>query len=196
MDGQDLQGNKGFSNLIYAIIRQKYAYHTLLYVKEILIQLNIYEYVKKCDHALTKKSVSDGVVMLPDKEVIDGDVGNLGLSSIWSQESKPVLGGNDIVWMCGGLRQFKNVKELLELFRGQGVDVPPDHRCFPLVTVWSGPAKFTLTTVVPCKVTCSTESKLNMSNHVDVVDDVPGSTLTKTVSEKNYMTHQYICKSD
>lgn len=106
----------------------------------------------------TKKSVSDGVVMLPDKEVIDGDVGNLGLSSIWSQESQPVLGGNDIVWVGGGLSQFQNIEEVLKLLRGQRVDVLPHHRGFPLVTVWSGPAKFTLTTVMPCKVTSTSAS--------------------------------------
>lgn len=114
--------------------------------------------------------------MLPDKEVVDGDVGDLGLGSVWSQESQPVLRGDDVVRVGGGLGQFQSVEELLQLLGGQGVDVLPHHRGFPLVTVWSGPAKFTLTTVVPCKVTCNTESKLNPSNHVGVVDDVPRST--------------------
>lgn len=123
-----------------------------------------------CPCSFTKKSVSDRVVMLPDEEVVDGDVGNLGFSSIWSQKSQPVLRGNDIVRVGGGLSQFQSTEELLELFRGQGVDVLPHHRGFPLVTVWSGPSKFTQTTVVPCKVTCNTDSKLNH------VDDVPGST--------------------
>lgn len=124
----------------------------------------------------TKKSVSDRVVMLPDKEVVDGDVGNLWLSSIWSQESQPVLGGNHILWVGGGLSQFQSIEELLKLFRGQGVDVLPHHRGFPLVTVWSGPSKFTLTTVIPSKVTCNTESTLNLLNHFDIFNEVPGST--------------------
>lgn len=124
---------------------------------------------------VTQKSVSDRVVMLPDKEVVDGDVGNLGVSPIWSQESQPVLGGNDIVWVGGGLRHLQDIEELLELCRRQGEDVLPYHRGFPLVTVCSGPAKFTLTAVIPCKVTCNTESKVNVSDCVDVVDDVPAS---------------------
>lgn len=110
--------------------------------------------------------------MLPHKEVVDGDVGELGIGSIWSQESQPVLGGNDVVWVRGGLSQLQDIEKLLELFGGQGVDVLPYHGGFPQVTAWSGPAKFTLTTVIPCKVTCNTESKLNVSNHID---DVPGS---------------------
>lgn len=97
--------------------------------------------------------------MLPDEEVIDGDVGNLGLSSIWSQESQPVLGGNHVVWVNGGLSQFQSIQELLELFRGQRVDVLTYHGSFPLVTAWSGPAKLTLTTVISCKVTYNTEGK-------------------------------------
>lgn len=83
-----------------------------------------------------------------------------------------MLGGNHIVWVGGGLSQFQNIEELLELFRGQGEDVLPYHRDFPLVTVWSSPAEFTLATVMPCKVTCRTES----TTHVDVADDVPGIT--------------------
>lgn len=122
--------------------------------------------------------------MLPDKEVIDGDVGNLGLSSIWSQESQPVLGGNDIVWVGGGLGQLQNIEELLELLWGQGVDVLPHHRGFPLVTVRSGPAKFAQTTVMPCKVTCNTESKLNVSDRCDVAGDVPGQ--NEPVSARTY----------
>lgn len=98
--------------------------------------------------------------MLPDKEVVDGDVSKLGLSSIWSQESQPVLGGNDVVWLGGGLRQLQDIEELLELLGGQGVDVLPHNSSFPLVTVWSGPAKFALTTVITCKGTCNTQRQL------------------------------------
>lgn len=73
--------------------------------------------------------------MLPHKEVVNGDVGELGLSSIWSQQSQPMLGGNDVVWLCGGLGQFQDVEELLQLSGGQGVDVFSLHGGFPLVAV-------------------------------------------------------------
>lgn len=77
-----------------------------------------------------------------------------------------MLGGNHIVWVEGGLSQFQSIKELRELFRGQGVDVLSYHGGFPQVTVWSSPAKLTLTTVKSCKVTCNTEGKLKVSKHV------------------------------
>lgn len=57
----------------------------------------------------TKKSVSDRVVMLPDKEVVDGDVSKLWLGSIRSQQSQPVLCGNHIVWVDGGLSKFQSI---------------------------------------------------------------------------------------
>lgn len=90
--------------------------------------------------------------MLPDEEVVDGDVGKLGLGSVWTQESQPVLGGDHIVWMDGGLGQFQSVQELLEFVRGQRVNVLTYNRSFPLVTVCSSPTKFTLTTVITGKV--------------------------------------------
>lgn len=95
--------------------------------------------------------------MLPDEEVVDGDIGKLGLGSIWSQHSEPVLRGDHIIWVNGGLSQVQSVQELLELFRGQGVDVLPHHWSFSLVTVRSGPAKFTLSTVITWKVPYNTE---------------------------------------
>lgn len=113
---------------------------------------------------LTKKSVSDRVIMLPHKEVVDGDVGNLGTGSIRTQKSEPVLGGNNVVGVDGRFSQFQSIQELLELFGSQGVDVLTHHRSFPLVTIWSSPAKFTLTTVVTCKVTCNAEGKLNVTS--------------------------------
>lgn len=108
--------------------------------------------------SFTKESVSDRVIMLPDKEVVDWDVGHLGLSSIRPQESQPVLGGNHIVWVGGGLSQFQSIEEFLELLGGQGENVLPYHRGFPLVAVCSSPAEFTLAAVMPCKVTCRPES--------------------------------------
>lgn len=101
--------------------------------------------------------------MLPHKEVVDGNVGNLWLGSIRSQESQPVLGGNNVVRVDGGLGQFQSVQELLELLGCQGVDVLPHHSSFPLVTVGSGPAKFALATVITCEVTCNTEGTLNVN---------------------------------
>lgn len=99
--------------------------------------INLFQHLitKNATCSFTEQSVADGVVMLPDKQVVDGDVGDLGLGSIWTQESQPVLCGNDIVWVDGGLSQFQSIEELLELLRGQGVDVLPQHRGFPLVTV-------------------------------------------------------------
>lgn len=60
----------------------------------------------------TKQGVSDGVIMLPNEEVVDWDVGHLGLSSVGSQESQPVLGGNDVVGMGGGLGQLQSIEEI------------------------------------------------------------------------------------
>lgn len=101
--------------------------------------------------------------MLPDKEVVDGDVGHLRLSSIGSQESQPVLGGNDIVWMGGGLGQLHRIQEVQELLGGQGEDVFPHHGGLPLITVCSGPAKFTLAAVEARKITCNTKSTATLS---------------------------------
>lgn len=98
--------------------------------------------------------------MLPDKEVINGDVGNLWLGSIWSEESEPVLSGDDVVWVDAALGQFQSIQELLELFGGQGVDILPHNGSFPLVTVWSYPAKLALAAIITCKVTCNIKSKL------------------------------------
>ena len=95
--------------------------------------------------------------MLPDKEVVDGDVGELGLGSIGSQEAQPVLRGDDIVWVGGGLGQLQHIQELLELSWCQRVNVLPHHWSFSLVTVWSCPAKLTLATVKASKVTCAWE---------------------------------------
>lgn len=101
--------------------------------------------------------------MLPDKEVVDGDVGHLRLSSIGSEESQPVLGGNDIVWVGGGLGQLHRIQEVQEFLGGQGEDVFPHHGGFPLITVCSGPAKFTLAAVEARKVTCNTKSTATLS---------------------------------
>lgn len=91
--------------------------------------------------------------MLPHKKIVDGDVGKLGLSSIWSQEAQPVLGGDHVIWVDSGFSQLQGIQELLELCRGQRVDVLSNDGSFPLVAVWSGPAKFALSTVKTCKVT-------------------------------------------
>lgn len=101
--------------------------------------------------------------MLPDEEVVDGDVGNLRLSSVGSQESQPVLGGDDIVWVGGGLGQLHRIQEVQKLLGGQGEDVSPHHGGLPLITVCSGPAKFTLAAVEARKVTCNAESKAKLS---------------------------------
>ena len=149
--------------------------------------------------SFTQKSVADRIIVLPDEEIIDGDVGDLGLSPVWSQQSQPVLGGNDVVWVGGGLSQLQGVEELLELLGGQGVDVLPHHGSFPLVTVWSGPTEFTLTTVMPCKVTFNAKSKLNVSNHfgADVIFQVhrqPSSDhhLNKTVHDSPVHLHVWL----
>ncbi|TNN67065.1 Glypican-6 [Liparis tanakae] len=60
--------------------------------------------------------------------------------------SQPMLGGDDVVWLGGGLGQLQDVEELLQLCGGQRVDVLPLHGGFPLVTVGSGPAEFALPT--------------------------------------------------
>lgn len=126
--------------------------------------------------------------MLPDEEVVDGDVCDLRLGAVWSQETQPVLGGDDVVRVGGGLSQLQDVEELLELLGGQGVDVLPHHRGFPLVTVCSGPAKLTLTTVVPCKVSYNTDSKLNISK------ELKDHKVTH-VQSSSIRTHQCICMS-
>lgn len=104
--------------------------------------------------------------MLPHKEVVDGDVGHLRLSSIRSQEAEPVLGGNNIIWVNGVLGQFQRIEEFQELIGGQRVDVLPNHRGFPLVTVGTSPAKFTLAAVVTCKVSCETGHKCQIFKEV------------------------------
>lgn len=98
--------------------------------------------------------------MLPDEEVINGNVGKLWLSPVWSQQTQPVLCGNHVVWMDGVLSQIQNIQEVLNFPAGKGVDVLPHHRSFSLVTVWTSPAELTLTTIIASKVTCNTESQL------------------------------------
>lgn len=67
----------------------------------------LYQEMRLC--SFTKKSVSDRVVMLPHKQVVDGDIGNLGIGSIRTKESQPVLGGNNIVWVNGGFSPFQSI---------------------------------------------------------------------------------------
>lgn len=131
--------------------------------------------------------------MLPHKEVIDGDVGKLWLGSIRSQESQPVLCGNNIVRVDGGLGQLQDIQELLQLFGGQRVNVLPHHRGFPLVAVWPRPAKFTLATVVTCKVTCSTEEQLWAILMLMLMMILPLLWFSNLI--QIYSTHQHICKS-
>lgn len=90
--------------------------------------------------------------MLPYKEVVDRDVGDLRLGSIGPQQSQPVLRGYHIVGVDGVLGQFQSIQELLELHRGQRVDVLTHHRGLSLVAVGSGPSKFALSAVVTRKV--------------------------------------------
>lgn len=90
--------------------------------------------------------------MLPDEEVVDGDVGKLRLGSVWSQQSKPVLRSDHIVRVNGGLGQIQSIQEVLELLRGQGVNVLSHHWNFSLVTVRSGPSKLTLAAVKTSKI--------------------------------------------
>lgn len=96
--------------------------------------------------------------MLPDEEVVDGDVGHLRLRPVGTQESQPVLGGDDVVWVGGGLGQLHGVQEVQELLGGQGEDVFPHHGGLPLIAVGAGPAKFALAAVEAGKVPCDTES--------------------------------------
>lgn len=141
--------------------------------------------MRKC--VFTKKCVSDWVVMLPHEEVVDWDIGKLRISSVWTQDSQPVLCGYDIVWVDGGLSQFQSVQKLLQLLGGQGVDVLTHHRSSPLVTVGAGPAKLTLTTVVTSKVTCNTKGKCHYTRNFMRMYFI-------YISE--FTTHQYICRSD
>lgn len=91
--------------------------------------------------------------MLPCKEVVDGNIGELGLGSIGPQQAQPVLCGDDIVWVGGVLGPVQHIQKLLKLSWSQRVDVLPHHRGFTYVTVWSCPAKLTLATVEATKVT-------------------------------------------
>ena len=50
--------------------------------------------------------------MLPDEEVVDGDVGDLRLGAGGPQEAHPVLGGDDVVRVDGDLGQLQNGQEL------------------------------------------------------------------------------------
>lgn len=106
--------------------------------------------------------------MLPHEEVVDGDIGHLWLSSVGTQESQPVLGGNDVVWVDGGLGQLHRIQEVQELHGSQGEDVFPHHRGLPLIAVGSGPAEFALAAVEAGKVTCNTESTATLSGQVQV----------------------------
>lgn len=131
--------------------------------------------------AFTQQGVSNWVVMLPYKEVVDRDVGDLRLGSIGPQQSQPVLRGYHIVGVDGVLGQFQSIQELLELHRGQRVDVLTHHRGLPLVAVGSGPSKFALSAVVTRKVAWKTVKILNQKKK---------KTSTKII------THQYTCRSD
>lgn len=106
--------------------------------------------------------------MLPDEEVVDGDVGHLWLSSVGTQESQPVLGGDDIVWVGGGLGQLHRIQEVQQLLGGQGEDVFPHHGGLPQIAVGSGPAKFALAAVEARKVTCNTESTATLCGLLQV----------------------------
>lgn len=130
--------------------------------------------------------------MLPDKQVVDWDVGNLWFSSVRSQQSQPVLCGDDIVWVDGVLSQFQSIKELLKFCRRQGVNVLSYHRGFPQVAVWSSPAKFTLSAVMPSKVPWTTEStQCELCWSIEGLLSHKDNTCVKLI-----MTHRYICRSD
>lgn len=92
--------------------------------------------------------------MLPDKKVVDGDIAELRIVLVGPQQAEPVLSGNDVDWVDGGFSPAQSIQELLQLGWTQRVDVLPHNSCFPLVTVRSCPAKLTLTTVKPSKITC------------------------------------------
>lgn len=104
---------------------------------------------------LTQKRVSDGVVMLPDEEVIYGDVAELWFCAVGSQQAEPVLSGDHIIGMNGGFAEIQCVQKLLQLFRTQRVNVFPQHRSFTLVTVQPRPAELALATVIAGKVPCT-----------------------------------------
>lgn len=129
--------------------------------------------------------------MLPDEEVVDGDVGHLRLSAVGTQESQPVLGGDDIVRVGGGLGQLHRVQEVQELHGGQGEDVFPHHGGLPLIAVGAGPAKFALAAVEAGKVPCNTESTATLSGLLQV-----STHLLSGGGRPNSETYLCICTSD
>ncbi len=98
--------------------------------------------------------------MLPDEEVVDGDVAELRLGAVGSQQAQPVLCGDDVFGVDGGFGQIQNVQELLQLTGAQRVNVLPHNGSSALVTVQPRPAEFTLAAVIPSKVTCSKDNML------------------------------------
>lgn len=93
--------------------------------------------------------------MLPDEEVVDGDVAELRLCAVGSQQAQPVLCGDDVIRVDGGFGPIQNVQELLQLSGAQRVNVLPHNGSFALVTARPRPAELTLATVITSKVTCS-----------------------------------------
>lgn len=98
--------------------------------------------------------------MLPDEEVIDGDVVELRLGAVGSQQAQPVLCGDDVFRVDGGFGLIQDVQELLQLSGAQRVNVLPHNGSFALVTARPRPAEFALATVITSKVTCSEENIL------------------------------------
>lgn len=90
--------------------------------------------------------------MLPHKVVVDGDIGELWLRAIGSQEAQPMLGGDHKVWVRGVLGQVQRVQELLALSGTQRVDVLTHHRDLWLLAVRTRPAELTLSAVRTRKV--------------------------------------------
>ncbi len=103
---------------------------------------------------LTQQCVPHRVIVLPDEEVVDGDVAELRLGAVGSQQAQPVLCGDDVFEVDGGFGQIQNVQELLQLTGTQRVNVLPHNGSSALVTVRPGPAQLTLAAVIPSKVTC------------------------------------------
>lgn len=91
--------------------------------------------------------------MLPDEQVVYGDVAELRLGAVGPQQAEPVLRGDHVVRVDAGFGPIQNAEELLQLVGAQRVNVLPHDGSFTLITVQPRPAELTLTAVITSEVT-------------------------------------------
>lgn len=91
--------------------------------------------------------------MLPDEQVVHGDVAKACLVGLAVDQAEPVLGGDDVLRVYGAFGTLQHFQEDLPLLHTQRQDVLPYHRRFAQIAIGPCPAKLTLATVVTSEVT-------------------------------------------